>query len=37
MYDIPSRDDIADVTINRAVVEGKREPLIRKHQDKDAA
>ena len=37
MYDIPSRDDIADVTINRAVVEGKSTPLIRKKQDKDAA
>src|ERR1700733_2938003 len=24
MYDVPSRDDIADVTINRAVVEGKK-------------
>ena len=23
MYEVPSRDDIADVTINRAVVEGK--------------
>ena len=37
MYDVPSREDIADVTVNRAVVEGKRQPLIRKHQDKDAA
>src|SRR5271154_402616 len=37
MYDVPSRDDIADVTINRAVVEGKKPPLIRKKQDKDAA
>ena len=37
MYDAPSRDDIAEVTINRAVVEGKRTPLIRKRQDKDAA
>ncbi|MEI6350314.1 MAG: ATP-dependent Clp protease ATP-binding subunit ClpX [Verrucomicrobiota bacterium] len=37
MYDIPSREDIADVTINRAVVEGKKLPLIRKKQDKDAA
>ncbi len=37
MYDAPSRDDIAEVTINRAVVEGKRAPLIRKRQDKDAA
>ncbi len=23
MYDIPSREDIADVTLNRAVIEGK--------------
>jgi ATP-dependent Clp protease ATP-binding subunit ClpX len=37
MYDIPSREDVADVTINRAVVEGKRSPLIRRKQDKDAA
>jgi len=26
MYDVPSREDIADVVINRAVVEGKRAP-----------
>ena len=37
MYDIPSRDDVADVTINRAVVEGKKPAIIRKKQDKDAA
>jgi ATP-dependent Clp protease ATP-binding subunit ClpX len=37
MYEVPSRDDIADVVINRAVVEGKRTPLIRRKQDKDAA
>ena len=37
MYDIPSRDDIAEVTINRAVVEGQCEPLIQKKQTKDAA
>jgi ATP-dependent Clp protease ATP-binding subunit ClpX len=37
MYDIPSRDDVAEVTINRAVVEGKREPVIRKKQSADAA
>jgi ATP-dependent Clp protease ATP-binding subunit ClpX len=37
MYDVPSRVDIAEVTINRAVVEGKKLPLIRKKQDKDAA
>jgi len=29
--------DIAEVTINRAVVEGRRLPLIRRRQDKDAA
>lgn len=37
MYEAPGRDDIAEITINRAVVEGKRAPLIRKRQDKDAA
>src|ERR1700719_3539836 len=31
MYDVPSREDIADVVINRAVVEGKLAPLIRKN------
>jgi ATP-dependent Clp protease ATP-binding subunit ClpX len=37
MYDIPSREDVAEVTINRAVVEGKRQPTVRRKQDKDAA
>jgi ATP-dependent Clp protease ATP-binding subunit ClpX len=37
MYDVPSRDDVAEVTINRAVVEGKKPPVIRKKQDKEAA
>jgi ATP-dependent Clp protease ATP-binding subunit ClpX len=37
MYETPGRSDIAEITINRAVVEGKREPLIRRKQDKDAA
>src|SRR6266850_7923924 len=37
MYEVPSREDIAEVTINRAVVEGKKLPLIRKKQDKSAA
>ncbi len=37
MYDSPGRDDIAEITVNRAVVEGKRSPLIRKKQEKDAA
>ena len=37
MYELPSREDVAEVTLNRAVVEGKKAPLIRKKQDKDAA
>ena len=37
MFDSPGRDDIAEITVNRGVVEGKRAPLIRKRQDKDAA
>lgn len=37
MYDIPSREDVSEVTINRGVVEGKRGPTIRRKQDKDAA
>ena len=37
MYELPSRDDVADVVVNRAVVEGRRTPLIRKKQDQDAA
>src|SRR3989442_1443850 len=32
MYEIPSREDIADVTVNRAAVEGKKPPIIRKKQ-----
>jgi len=37
MYDIPSREDVAEVTINRAVVEGRKPPLLRCKQEKDAA
>ncbi|MFT4547216.1 MAG: ATP-dependent Clp protease ATP-binding subunit ClpX [Verrucomicrobiales bacterium] len=40
MYDLPSRKDIAKVTINRAVVEGKKAPTLKKKpssKDKDAA
>jgi ATP-dependent Clp protease ATP-binding subunit ClpX len=37
MYDLPSREDILEVTINRAVVDGKKSPLIRRKQDKEAA
>ncbi len=37
MYEIPSRDDIAEVTINRAAVEGEAEPMIRRRESRDAA
>lgn len=30
MYEVPSRNNIASVTINRSVVEGKRPPIMRK-------
>ena len=38
MYDIPSRNDVEAVTINRQVVKGEKPPGIRKRRsDKDAA
>ena len=37
MYEVPSREDVAEITINRAAVEGKKPPSIRKKQDKEAA
>lgn len=38
MFDIPSRDDIDTVTINRQVVAGEKQPIIRrKRSDQDAA
>ncbi len=37
MFEAPSRKDIAEVTVNRAVVEGRKSPLIRRKQDKNAA
>jgi ATP-dependent Clp protease ATP-binding subunit ClpX len=37
MFDVPSRQDIEEVTLNRAVVEGRKPPLLRRKQDKDAA
>ena len=37
MFDSPNRDDISEVTINRSVVEGKKAPLLRRKQEKDAA
>ena len=30
MYEVPGRDDIVSVTINRSVVEGKKPPILRK-------
>ena len=38
MFDVPSRDDIESVTVNRQVVTGERPPSIRrKRADQDAA
>ncbi len=37
MYEVPSRADISEITINRSVVDGKTAPLVRRKQDKDAA
>ncbi|MCX7827412.1 MAG: ATP-dependent Clp protease ATP-binding subunit ClpX, partial [Verrucomicrobiae bacterium] len=37
MYELPSRDDVAAVTITRAVVEGKRAAIIRKKLRGEAA
>ena len=39
MYEVPSRDDIKGVTINKSVVEDERPPILRKKkkQDRDAA
>jgi ATP-dependent Clp protease ATP-binding subunit ClpX len=37
MYDAPDRVDLGGVTLNRAVVEGRKAPLIRRRQEKDAA
>ena len=30
MFEVPGRDDVESVTINRAVVEGKKPPIVRK-------
>jgi len=37
MYEVPSREDIAEVTITRAVVEGKKPPIIRLKKQEKAA
>jgi ATP-dependent Clp protease ATP-binding subunit ClpX len=36
MYEIPSRDDVESVTINRQVALGERSPILRKRRDKAA-
>ncbi|MGC1482032.1 MAG: ATP-dependent Clp protease ATP-binding subunit ClpX [Chthoniobacterales bacterium] len=37
MYEVPSRDDVSEITINRAVVEGRKSPMIRRKVEKKAA
>ena len=37
MYEVPSREDISEVTISRAVVEGKKPPIIRLKKQEKAA
>ncbi len=42
MFEVPERDDVEAVTVNRAVVEGKKPATLKKRQepskaDKDAA
>ena len=37
MYDVPSRKDVAAITINRQVVEGKKAPTITKKSNKEDA
>jgi ATP-dependent Clp protease ATP-binding subunit ClpX len=32
MYELPSHDDVLEVSISSAVVEGKRHPIIRRHE-----
>ena len=37
MFDVPSRKDIESVTINRAVVEGTKSPILKKKRGTSAA
>ena len=37
MYDVPSRKDIESVTINRAVVEGEKQPILKKKRNSNSA
>lgn len=37
MYEAPDREDLAGVTVNRSVVEGKRSAMVRRREEKEAA
>ena len=37
MFDLPSSDDIAGITINRPVVLGEAKPIIRRKETAEAA
>jgi len=37
MFEAPDRDDLAEITVNRAAVEGKRPPALRRKTEKEAA
>ncbi|MEM1060401.1 MAG: ATP-dependent Clp protease ATP-binding subunit ClpX [Verrucomicrobiota bacterium] len=37
MYELPSRTDVAEVTINRAAVEGRKPPIVQTKPDQEAA
>lgn len=37
MYDLPSRTDLEEVIISRPVAEGKRPPILRRRQEREAA
>jgi ATP-dependent Clp protease ATP-binding subunit ClpX len=37
MYELPSQENVAEVTINRAAVDGTSPPLIRYNEDQEAA
>ena len=37
MFEAPERGDLCEVVVNRAAVEGKKPPMLRRRQDKDAA
>ncbi|MDB4318407.1 ATP-dependent Clp protease ATP-binding subunit ClpX, partial [bacterium] len=37
MFEIPSRDDVVSVTINRAAVEGTKAPVLKKRKSKGSS